>query len=303
MPYGHIAVSAVIKRKVLNISLKPATIGGVMDRLISVGFERVGSWTMQSTNLVLNLDRMKFSVNILYAFVVSGEVKYIGKTVQALATRLMGYVRPVATQATNIRNHAGLKQALVEGNAVEIFALPDNGLMRYGQFHLNLAAGLEDSLIALLSPEWNGQRSTPSRSQPNTVECRPVRSIQPAEKPTLATVTPFPIIKAKNMDLLNELSTRVGRTFVTLGHRKPFELISVNAHGVDVRPASTATTRTIPFKQVQAAFDHLAQNHSINLAGIRSFSEMNPVYVAALIGDLPGVTVSTRPIALRFTPR
>jgi hypothetical protein len=28
--------------------------------------------------------------------------------------------------------------------------------MHYGQFHLNLAAGLEDDLIRVIKPEWNG---------------------------------------------------------------------------------------------------------------------------------------------------
>lgn len=40
--------------------------------------------------------------------------------------------------------------------AVDIFVLPDSGLMHYGQFHLNLAAGFEDSIISVISPEWNG---------------------------------------------------------------------------------------------------------------------------------------------------
>jgi hypothetical protein len=39
---------------------------------------------------------------------------------------------------------------------VEIYALPDEGLHHYGDFHLNLAAGLEDSIISVLDPEWNG---------------------------------------------------------------------------------------------------------------------------------------------------
>lgn len=42
------------------------------------------------------------------------------------------------------------------GAVVEILALPDNGLLHYGQFHINLAAGLEDDLIKRIDPEWNG---------------------------------------------------------------------------------------------------------------------------------------------------
>lgn len=45
------------------------------------------------------------------------------------------------------------------------------GLLRYGAFHLNLAASLEDSIINVLNPPWNGGRSsavieTPEESNP-----------------------------------------------------------------------------------------------------------------------------------------
>ena len=40
-------------------------------------------------------------------------------------------------------------------SVIEIHALPDNGLLYYGGFHVNLAAGLEDNLIKILKPEWN----------------------------------------------------------------------------------------------------------------------------------------------------
>jgi hypothetical protein len=39
---------------------------------------------------------------------------------------------------------------------VAIYVLPDNGLLYYGGFHVNLAAGLEDSLVRELQPPWNG---------------------------------------------------------------------------------------------------------------------------------------------------
>lgn len=47
------------------------------------------------------------------------------------------------------------KQLLFEGKTVHIHALPDNGLLFYGGFHVNLAAFLEDALIAELKPSSN----------------------------------------------------------------------------------------------------------------------------------------------------
>jgi hypothetical protein len=83
---------------------------------------------------------------------------YIGKTVSPLATRMSGYRRPAESQTTNVRNNQRIAEVLSAGGAVDIYALPDNGLLHYGQFHLNLAAGLEDDLIRVINPPWNGGR-------------------------------------------------------------------------------------------------------------------------------------------------
>jgi hypothetical protein len=36
-----------------------------------------------------------------------------------------------------------------------VYAPPDNGLLHYSGFHVNLAAGLEDSLVATIKLPWN----------------------------------------------------------------------------------------------------------------------------------------------------
>jgi hypothetical protein len=59
---------------------------------------------------------------------------------------------------TNINNHRNLKESLAKGMTIQIFVLVDNGLLQYGGFHVNLAAGLEDSLVRELTPLWNGGR-------------------------------------------------------------------------------------------------------------------------------------------------
>lgn len=101
---------------------------------------------------------MSSKQNILYAFVCDGEVKYIGKTKTTLSSRMNGYRSPGATQTTNLRNHSNIKALLELGGSVDVLALPDDGLLHYGRFHLNLAAGLEDDLIRVINPEWNGGR-------------------------------------------------------------------------------------------------------------------------------------------------
>jgi len=94
--------------------------------------------------------------NVLYAFAVDGSLMYVGKTVQPLRARMTGYRNPAPTQSTNIKNKSNIRQCLDEGKRVEIYVLPDNGLLYYGKFHVNLAAGLEDSVVRELNPPWNG---------------------------------------------------------------------------------------------------------------------------------------------------
>lgn len=124
-------------------------------RLIDIGFRKIGEWKLDNGGIVVALDAEADSRNILYAFECENEVLYIGKTTQQLKARMYGYQNPGPTQSTNIRNNANIKECLALGSAVSILVLPDYGLLKYGGFHLNLAAGLEDSIVSELKPKWN----------------------------------------------------------------------------------------------------------------------------------------------------
>ncbi|CAM7633513.1 hypothetical protein ABIE11_000693 [Lelliottia sp. 489] len=128
-----------------------------MDRLLNIGFIKIGYWELQNGQLhYIMTESFRDVCNNLYAFVCDGEVKYIGKTTRLLKKRMYHYKKPGMSQSTNIKNHGYIREALQKNIAVDILALPDNGLMHYGPFHLNLAAGLEDSIIKTIDPEWNG---------------------------------------------------------------------------------------------------------------------------------------------------
>lgn len=147
-----------------------------MHRLYEIGFQRAGRWLLQGDELVLQLERLVDRQNVLYAFVSGETVKYVGKTTQALQRRMFGYQKPNQDQRTNWRNRLAIVDLLKQGQTVEILALADSGLLRYGAFHLNLAAGLEDSIIKTLNPEWNGGRlsavaeSSTEENSPDTRE-------------------------------------------------------------------------------------------------------------------------------------
>ena len=146
-----------------------------MNRLLSIGFEKVGTWKLVEGNPVSELVALQNATNVIYAFVSDGDIKYIGKTTMALKRRMYGYQNPGPTQSTNINNNRRITETLLEGQAVDILALADNGLLRYADYHINLAAGLEDGLIAELDPQWNSTRtkkaSATSRPEPASVKC------------------------------------------------------------------------------------------------------------------------------------
>ncbi|MFO0518914.1 MAG: GIY-YIG nuclease family protein [bacterium] len=127
-----------------------------LQRIEDIGFRCCGRWeAFGSDGIKITLNEHARSANALYAFVSNAEVLYIGKTTQQLRKRLYGYQKPRPTQATNIRGNAAIAAALAKDDLVDVYVLPDHGLLRFGGFHLNLAAGLEDSLINDLRPIWN----------------------------------------------------------------------------------------------------------------------------------------------------
>jgi hypothetical protein len=131
-----------------------------MHRLYEIGFQRAGRWILKGEDLAIELLSLMDRQNVLYAFVSGKTVKYVGKTTQTLQRRMFGYQKPNQDQRTNWRNRLAIVDLLKRGEPVEILALADTGLLRYGSFHLNLAAGLEDSIIQTLKPEWNGGRTS-----------------------------------------------------------------------------------------------------------------------------------------------
>lgn len=132
-----------------------------MNRLLEIGFEPAGHWLLSDGKLKVELTRHATQANVLYAFVCDGDVMYVGKSVQTLSRRMAGYKAPAKTQITNINNNRQILDLLSEGSAIEILALPDNGLLHYGKFHLNLAAALEDDIIRTINPKWNGGKAEP----------------------------------------------------------------------------------------------------------------------------------------------
>jgi hypothetical protein len=135
------------------------------DELYAIGFRKVAKWMWNGALLSYEFDHAKAEqrplmdvANALYAFCIDDHVLYIGKTTQSLRRRLVGYCKPGHTQATNIRCHNSIRVELTKGEEITILAFTPSDLLQFGGFEINLAAGLEDSLIRRFAPPWNGGR-------------------------------------------------------------------------------------------------------------------------------------------------
>ena len=63
-----------------------------MKTLTDIGFAQAGKWHLSAKGLQLSLDHLADVAPALYAFVVQGEVMYVGKTNRSLKARLYGYL-------------------------------------------------------------------------------------------------------------------------------------------------------------------------------------------------------------------
>jgi len=131
-----------------------ATLDG-LSRLNDVGFQRCGSWSLVSGKPVSSLEADLSAQGVLYAFVSSRDVLYVGKTNRSLRRRMHGYQRPGPTQRTNAAVNTKICQLLASQRPLDIYAFAAPAAVRRGTFEVNLAAGLEDAIIRELQPPWN----------------------------------------------------------------------------------------------------------------------------------------------------
>jgi hypothetical protein len=136
------------------------------DTLLNLGFRDIAAWVasrdsggidycMDGPNAPVRL--LLGEVNSLYAFVHGDRVMYIGKTARTLRERFAGYRNPHKQQRTNLRCNVNIREMLERNEVLRILVFNPISNLRYGDFDINLAAGLEDSLIAEFSPPWNGR--------------------------------------------------------------------------------------------------------------------------------------------------
>lgn len=137
---------------------KPAKVRERMELqiLLDGGFVRLGTWTSTDGKIALEIPAPKSPG--VYAFVIAGEVKYIGVTHASFHQRMGNYRVGHSAQKTSSRINLQIAEELAAGRVVEIYlATPEPGV--WHGLPVNMAAGLEEGLIQQFRPPWN-MRST-----------------------------------------------------------------------------------------------------------------------------------------------
>lgn len=122
----------------------------------SLGFRCVGKWRISDKGLDFDIAReVRSAKRSLYAFVENSEVLYVGKASGAFVGRLNGYRRPGTSQRTNLRVNPLLAELVLSNKEVLIYHFQSGEEVCFRNVLLNVAAGLEDPLIEIISPPWN----------------------------------------------------------------------------------------------------------------------------------------------------
>ncbi|SNR67987.1 GIY-YIG nuclease family protein [Paracoccus sediminis] len=134
-----------------------------VEDLKRIGFVEIGEWRLDTEDriaLCLASEigaKLTLVPNACYAFTEKTEVLYIGKTTQGIRKRFYYYANPRSNQSTNVRCNRNILEAIAADKVIGVLGFVPTTDLRIGEFRLNLAAGLEDDLIARFSPSWNGR--------------------------------------------------------------------------------------------------------------------------------------------------
>jgi len=251
-----------------------------VDRLVAIGFKQAGRWSL--TNHVLRLElkpAVMHEQNVLYAFVVDNVLMYIGKTTQSLIKRMQGYRSPASNAerggSTNIKNNRNIIDALAAGANVHIYVLHNMPVQLHGEFPVNLAAGLEDSLITSLAPPWNRTALSTNRLplQPGTAVDAQPQALTDLEHnsgqiPSVETLLAF-------------CHTKHGEIMTTLVRKSTFR-IEVAGDYLAITPGSSQAPRLERKSSISSLLNRLAKTQSFQMSDYQDVT-FNASYVLSIV--------------------
>lgn len=257
-----------------------ASASSTVDRLMAIGFKQAGRWSL--TNKVLRLElqpAVMHEQNVLYAFVVDNALMYIGKTTQSLIKRMQGYRSPASNAerggSTNIKNNRNIIDALAVGANVYIYVLHNMPVQHHGEFPVNLAAGLEDSLISSLAPPWN--RTALSTGRP-PLRPRAAGDTQP-HTPTALEHNSNQIPSVET--LMAFCHAKRGEMMTTLVRKSPFH-IEVAGDYLAITPGSSQAPRLERKSSISSLLDRLAKTQSFQMSEYQDVT-FNASYVLSIV--------------------
>ncbi len=158
-----------------------------VERLLEIGFERAGYWELIDDEPHVEVQRYANAANVLYAFVSDRELLYIGRSGRSLQLRMSGYQNGGPPRSMRERNRERIIAMLIIDHPIELYVMADPGNLHYGSFRVNLAAGLQYSLIEALAPPWNKGASRRRSSRSKSSRSKPARSRSPSRGPRTFT--------------------------------------------------------------------------------------------------------------------
>lgn len=135
-----------------------------LHELQRLGFVYSGTCLLVNERLQIEIMANSEEKNVLYAYVQNEIIKYVGYTENSLSNRILGYKRPSTGQRTNLRINANILQILTNAGSVDVYCFANPEPMYYRGLQLDVAAGLELSLVKAaaqyhrenrLEPLWN----------------------------------------------------------------------------------------------------------------------------------------------------
>jgi hypothetical protein len=98
-----------------------------------------------------------------------------------------------------------------------------------------------------------------------------------------------------------EVKKLVGLSLKTLAQHKLFDILAITENHLTIRPQSSGKKRRIHRKEIDKAFNELVAARELSRSDIeKRFSPRNPVYVAAILAEMPDGSFSDKPITLRY---
>ena len=134
-----------------------------MEKLFELGFVKSAEFNLSKDTLSINSIKNENAKNILYAFASIGGsqdyVFYIGHTRKTFLNRMNGY-RLGKGDNTNNRVHNFIKEQIICDKKIEVFVLNNVLNLSLRELDIDIAAGLEYSLIAYYSL-FNSENNLP----------------------------------------------------------------------------------------------------------------------------------------------